>query len=307
MKTNSNIERLLEKGEFVVTSECGPPRGADAEAVRKKGGLLKDMVDGVNVTDNQTSVVRMSSLSSSVILKEMGFDPIWQMVCRDRNRIAIQSDILGAAALGINNLLCLSGDHQSFGDNPRAKNVYDIDSIQLIHTVKTLRDEGRFLGGDEVKGAPRLFIGAAENPFADPFEIRAMRLGKKVKAGADFIQTQVIYNVEKFAKWMEMVRERGLHTQVAILAGVTPLKSAGMAKYMKKNVPGMDVPDALIERISAIPKENQAEEGIKICVEMIKQLKEIEGVRGVHIMAIEWEEKVAEIVKAAGLSPRPKA
>jgi methylenetetrahydrofolate reductase (NADPH) len=305
VKTKSNIERVLEKGEFVVTSECGPPRGADAEAVRKKGKLLEDVVDGVNVTDNQTSVVRMSSLASSVILKEMGFDPIWQMVCRDRNRIAIQSDILGAAALGINNLLCLSGDHQSFGDNPKAKNVYDIDSIQLIHTVKTLRDEGRFLGGDEVKGAPSLFIGAAENPFADPFEIRAMRLGKKVKAGADFIQTQVIFNMEKFSRWMEMVRERGLHEQVAILAGITPLKSAGMAKYMKKNVPGMDVPDALIERISAVPKENQAAEGIKICVEMIKQVKEIKGVRGVHIMAIEWEEKVAEIVKAAGLSPRP--
>ncbi len=305
MKSKSNIERLLEKGEFVVTSECGPPRGADAEAVRKKGSLLKDVVDGVNVTDNQTSVVRMSSLSSSVILKDMGFDPIWQMVCRDRNRIAIQSDILGAAALGINNLLCLSGDHQSFGDNPKAKNVYDIDSIQLIQTVKMLRDEGKFLGGDEVKGAPALFIGAAENPFADPFEIRAMRLGKKVKAGADFIQTQCIFNMEKFAKWMEEVRERGLHEQVAILAGVTPMKSAGMAKYMKKNVPGMDVPDSLIERISAVPKENQAEEGVKICVEMIKQLKEIKGVRGVHIMAIEWEEKVAEIVKAAGLAPRP--
>ncbi len=307
MKTKSNIERLLEKGEFVVTSECGPPRGADAEAVRKKGSLLKDLVDGVNVTDNQTSVVRMSSLASSVILKEMGFDPIWQMVCRDRNRIAIQSDLLGAAALGINNVLCLSGDHQSFGDNPKAKNVYDIDSIQLIQTVKMLRDEGRFLSGEEVKGAPALFIGAAENPFADPFEIRAIRLGKKVKAGADFIQTQCIYNVEKFAKWMDMVRERGLHGQVAILAGVTPLKSAGMAKYMKKNVPGMDVPDSLIERLGAVPKENQAEEGIKICVEMIQQLRNIEGVRGVHIMAIEWEEKVAEIVKAAGLSPRPKA
>ena len=306
MKSKSNIERLLEKGEFVVTSECGPPRGSDADAVRKKGSLLKDLVDGVNVTDNQTSVVRMSSLASCIILKEMGFDPIWQMVCRDRNRIAIQSDILGAAALGINNLLCLSGDHQSFGDNPKAKNVYDIDSIQLIQTVKTLRDEGRFLSGDEVKGAPALFIGAAENPFADPFEFRAIRLGKKVKAGADFIQTQCIYNVEKFAKWMEEVRERGLHEQVAILAGVTPLKSAGMAKYMKKNVPGMDVPDSLIERLSAVPKEGQAEEGIKICVEMIQQFKEIEGVRGVHIMAIEWEEKVAEIVKAAGLSPRPQ-
>ena len=307
MKTKSNIERLLEKGEFVVTSECGPPRGADPEAIRKKGSLLKDVVDAVNVTDNQTSVVRMSSLSSCVILQEMGFDPVWQLVCRDRNRIAIQSDILGAAALGINNILCLSGDHQSFGDNPKAKNVFDIDSIQLIYTVRMLRDEGKFLGGDDVKGVPELFIGAAENPFADPFEIRAMRLGKKVKAGAEFIQTQCIYNVEKFDKWMEMVRDRGLHEKCAILAGVTPLKSAGMAKYMKNNVPGMDVPDSLIERIKGVPKEKQAEEGVKICVEMIQRLKEIPGVRGIHIMAIEWEQKVSEIAEAAGLLPRPRA
>jgi methylenetetrahydrofolate reductase (NADPH) len=305
VKTKSNIERLLEAGKFVVTSECGPPRGADPEVIRKKGELLKGVVDAVNVTDNQTSIVRMSSLASCLILKDMGFDPIWQVVCRDRNRIAIQSDILGAAALGINNILCLSGDHQSFGDHPKAKNVYDIDSIQLIHTVKTLRDDGKFLGGEELKGKPSLFIGAAENPFGDPFEIRAMRLGKKVKVGCDFIQTQGIYNLEKFTKWMEMVRDRGLHEKCAILAGVIPLKSAGMAKHMKKNVPGMDVPDSLIERLSAVPKEKQAEEGIKICVEMIQQLKEIKGVRGVHIMAIEWEQKVAEIAKAAELLPRP--
>jgi methylenetetrahydrofolate reductase (NADPH) len=304
VKTKSNIERLLEAGRFVVTSECGPPRGSDPEVIRKKGELLKGVVDAVNVTDNQTSIVRMSSLSSCLILKEMGFDPIWQVVCRDRNRIAIQSDILGAAALGINNILCLSGDHQSFGDHPKAKNVYDIDSIQLIHTVKTLRDDGKFLSGEEVKGKPNLFIGAAENPFGDPFEIRAMRLGKKVKAGCDFIQTQGIYNMEKFSKWMEMVRDRGLHEKCSILAGVIPLKSAGMAKHMKKNVPGMDVPDSLIERLSGVPKEKQAEEGVKICVEMIQQLKEIKGVRGVHIMAIEWEQKVAEIAKAAGLLPR---
>jgi methylenetetrahydrofolate reductase (NADPH) len=307
VKTKSNIERLLEKGAFVVTSECGPPRGADPEAIRKKGSLLKGVVDAVNVTDNQTSVVRMSSFSSCIILKEMGFDPILQMVCRDRNRIAIQSDILGAGALGINNILCLSGDHQSFGDHPKAKNVFDIDSIQLIHTVKMLRDEGKFLGGDDVKGKPALFIGAAENPFADPFEIRAIRLGKKVKAGCEFVQTQCIYNVEKFSKWMEMVRDRGLHERCAILAGVTPLKSAGMARHMKNNVPGMDVPDALIDRLKGVPKEKQAEEGLKICVEMIRQLKEIPGIRGIHIMAIEWEEKVAEIAKAAGLLPRPQA
>ena len=305
MKTKSNIERLLEQGKFIVTSECGPPRGADPEAIRKKGSLLKGVVDAVNVTDNQTSIVRMSSLASCLILKEMGFDPIWQIVCRDRNRIAIQSDILGAAALGINNVLCLSGDHQSFGDHPKAKNVYDIDSIQLIHTAKTLRDDGKFLSGEELKGKPNLFIGAAENPFGDPFEIRAMRLGKKVKAGCDFIQTQGIYNMEKFGKWMEMVRDRGLHDKCAILAGVIPLKSAGMANHMKKNVPGMDVPDSLIDRLKGVPKEKQAEEGIKICVEMIQQLKEIKGVRGVHIMAIEWEQKVAEIAKAAGLLPRP--
>jgi methylenetetrahydrofolate reductase (NADPH) len=307
MKTKSNIEKILESGGFVVTSECGPPRGADPEVIRKKGELLKGIVDAINVTDNQTSVVRMSSLASCVILKGMGFDPILQMVCRDRNRIAIQSDILGAAALGINNILCLSGDHQKFGDHPKAKNVFDIDSVQLINTVKTLREDGKFIGGDEVKGKPMLFIGAAENPFADPFEIRAARLGKKVKAGCQFIQTQCIYNMERFEQWMVMVRDRGLHEKCAILAGVTPFKSVGMARYMKNQVPGMDVPEAMIERMKAVPKEKQAEEGIKICVETIQRLKEVPGVRGVHIMAIEWEEKVSEIAKAAGLLPRPQS
>ena len=306
MKTKSNIERILESGGFVVTSECGPPRGADPEVIRKKGELLKGVVDAVNVTDNQTSVVRMSSLSSCVILKGMGFDPILQMVCRDRNRIAIQSDILGAAALGINNLLCLSGDHQKFGDHPKAKNVFDIDSVQLVYTARTMRDDGKFIGGEEVKGKPMLFIGAAENPFADPFEIRAARLGKKVKAGCQFIQTQCIYNVERFERWMGMVRDLGLHERCAILGGVTPFKSVGMARYMKNQVPGMDVPDAMIERMKGVPKEKQAEEGIKICVETIQRLKEMPGVRGIHIMAIEWEEKVSEIAKAAGLLPRPQ-
>jgi len=289
-----------------VTSECGPPRGADPEVIRKKGELLKGVVDAVNVTDNQTSVVRMSSLASCVILKGMGFDPILQMVCRDRNRIAIQSDILGAAALGINNILCLSGDHQKFGDHPKAKNVFDIDSVQLINTVRALREDGKFIGGEDVKGKPMLFIGAAENPFADPFEIRAARLGKKVKAGCQFIQTQCIYNLERFERWMGMVRDRGLHETCAILAGVTPFKSVGMARYMKNQVPGMDVPDTMIERMKGVPKEKQAEEGMKICVETIQRLREVPGVRGIHIMAIEWEEKVSEIAKAAGLLPRPQ-
>jgi methylenetetrahydrofolate reductase (NADPH) len=305
MTSNSNLEKILERGEFAVTSECGPPRGADPEVITKKGELLKGYVDAVNVTDNQTSVVRMSSFASCILLKNMGFDPILQMVCRDRNRIALQSDILGAAALGINNILCLSGDHQKFGDHAPAKNVFDIDSVQLIQTVKWMRDEGKFLSGDELKGVPKFFIGAAANPFADPFEIRVPRLAKKVAAGVQFIQSQCIYNLDKFEKWMAMVMDRGLHEKLHILAGVTPFKSVGMARYMKNMVPGMDVPDELIERLKGVEKEKQAEEGIKICVESIQRLRSIEGVHGVHIMAIEWEEKVPEIVKMAGLHPRP--
>jgi methylenetetrahydrofolate reductase (NADPH) len=306
MTTGSRLEKVLEKGQFAVTSECGPPRGADPDVIRAKGKLLKGVVDAANITDCQTSVVRMSSLASCLILKEMGFDPILQMVTRDRNRIAIQSDILGAAALGINNILCLSGDHQRFGDHPQAKNVYDIDSIQLIQTVKKMRDEGRFLNDEELTKPPQLFIGAAANPFADPFEIRALRLGKKAAAGVEFIQTQCIYNFERFEQWMRQVVDMGLHERVAILAGVTPLKSVGMGKYMKNLVPGMDVPDEVIERLRGVAKEQQAAEGIKICIESIQRLKEMEGVRGVHIMAIEWEEKVKEIAQGAGLLPRPK-
>ncbi len=306
MKSASRLEKVLESGQFAVTSECGPPRGADAEVIRKKGEILRDVVDAVNVTDNQTSVVRMSSVASCFILKGMGLDPVLQMVTRDRNRIAIQSDILGAAALGVNNILCLSGDHQVFGDHPKAKNVYDMDSIQLVHSVKTMRDEGKFIEGEEIKPPPKLFIGAACNPFADPFEIRVPRLAKKVAAGVDFIQTQCIYNLDKFEEWMKGVRDRGLHEKVYILAGVTPMKSVGMAKYMKNMVPGMDVPDEVIERLKGVDKEKRAEEGIKICIETIQRLKEIEGVSGVHIMAIEWEEKVEEIVKGAGLYPRPQ-
>jgi methylenetetrahydrofolate reductase (NADPH) len=306
MKTASRLEKVLASGAFAVTSECGPPRGSDPEVIRKKGEYLKGVVDAINVTDNQTSVVRMSSIASCVILREMGFDPIVQMTTRDRNRIALQSDILGAGALGMNNILCLSGDHQRFGDHPSAKNVYDIDSIQLIQTVHRMREEGKFINGQEIKVAPRFFIGAAENPFADPFEIRVPRLAKKAVAGVDFIQTQCIYNLEKFRLWMKGVVERGLHQKVKILAGVTPMKTVGMARYMKASVPGMDVPDAIIDRLKGAAKGKVGEEGIKICVETIQQLREIEGVAGVHIMAIEWEEKVKEIAEAAGLLPRPQ-
>jgi len=306
MTSNSRLEKILGQGEFAVTSECGPPRGASPDVIRKKGELLKDCVDAINITDNQTSVVRMSSFSACVILKQLGIDPVMQMVTRDRNRIAIQSDILGAAALGINNILCLSGDHQKFGDHEAAKNVYDLDSIHLIQTVKHMRDEGKFLGGDELEPPPRLFIGAASNPFADPFDFRVIRLAKKAAAGVQFIQTQCIFNIQRFKQFMQQVTDRGLHEKVHILGGVTPMKSVGMANYMKKMVPGMDVPDELITRIKGVEKEKRAEEGIKIAIETIQQLKEIEGVHGVHIMAIEWEEMVPRIAEEAGLLPRPQ-
>jgi methylenetetrahydrofolate reductase (NADPH) len=306
VKTPSKLERILASGQMAVTSECGPPRGSDPEAITKKAEMIKDHVDAINITDNQTSVTRMCSLASCIHLKLMGVEPVLQMVTRDRNRIALQSDILGAASFDIQNILCLSGDHQSFGDCAQGQNVHDLDSMQLIQTVRQMRDEGTFLGGDEIKRPPQMFVGAAANPFADPFEIRVPRLAKKVAAGVEFIQTQCIFNLDKFEEWMKGIRERGLHEKVAILAGLTPFKSAGMARFMKKKVPGMDVPDDVVKRMSDTPKEKQPEEGIKICIESIQRLKEVEGVRGFHIMAIEWEQKVPEIVEGGGLYPRPQ-
>jgi len=305
LHTSSKLEKILKAGHLAVTSECGPPRGSDLGVIEKKAHMIKDYVDAINITDNQTSVTRLCSLASCIKLRLLGLEAILQMVVRDRNRIALQSDILGAAAFDVNNILCLSGDHQKFGDNPQGQNVFDLDSMQLIQTVRHMRDEGKFLGGEEIQRPPRMFVGAAANPFADPFEIRVPRLAKKIAAGAEFIQTQCIYNLDKFENWLTQARDRGLHEKTFILAGVTPFKSAGMAKYMKNRVPGMDVPDEVVKRMSGVPKEKQPEEGINICVETIQRLKEVEGVKGFHIMAIEWEEKVPEIVKRSGLYPRP--
>jgi methylenetetrahydrofolate reductase (NADPH) len=307
VKTPSKLEKILAAGRLAVTSECGPPRGSDPETITKKAAMIKNHVDAINITDNQTSVTRLCSMAACIRLKLMGLEPVLQMVTRDRNRIALQSDVLGAASFDIHNILCLSGDHQSFGDCPQGQNVHDLDSMQLIQTVRRMRDEGKFLGGDDINRPPKMFVGAAANPFADPFEIRVPRLAKKIAAGAEFIQTQCIYNLEKFERWMQLARDRGLHEKVYILAGLTPLKSAGMARYMKNRVPGMDVPDEVVKRMSDTPKEKQAQEGIDICIESIQRLKEVEGVRGFHIMAIEWEEKVPEIVERAGLFPRPQA
>ncbi|TET12962.1 MAG: methylenetetrahydrofolate reductase [Dehalococcoidia bacterium] len=306
MKSKSKLEKIMESGHFAVTGELGPPASADAEIIKKKAKYLKGCVDAVNVTDGQTAVARMASWAACLLGKAEGLEPTVQMTCRDRNRIALQMDILGVAALGINNILCLTGDHQSFGNHPMAKGVYDLDSIQLIKMVKDMRDEKKFQCGDEIAVEPRLFIGAAANPFADPFEYRVSRLAKKAAAGADFIQTQIIYNVEKFAKWMEAVREKGLHEKVKILAGVAPIKSVGAARYMQTRIPGMDVPDAVVERLRGVPKEEVSREGIKLCVDIINQVREIKGVAGIHLMAIEWEEIVPEIVERVGLLPRPQ-
>lgn len=305
MENESRLRKVLSAGHFAVTAECGPPKGADPETIRNKGRILSGAVDSVNVTDNQTGVVRLSSLAACALLKQEGLDPVLQMVTRDRNRIALQSDILGASALGIRNILCLSGDHQSFGNQPQALSVFDLDSIQLIQTVRRMRDHAQVIGGDPLTRPPDLFVGAAANPFADPFFYRVIRLAKKVKAGAEFIQTQCIYNLTRFKEWMTQVRDRGLDRQVYILGGITPLKSAKMAEYMKAQVAGMDIPEELIRRMKSVPAKEQRQEGLKISVETVQTLKELEGVHGVHIMAIEWEEAVPQIVEKAGLLPRP--
>ncbi len=305
MKSGSRLEKLLQAGHFVVTAECGPPAGADGDFMRKRAGHLKECVDAANVTDNQTAVVRMSSWAGSLILIQEGIEPIYQMVTRDRNRLAMQSDIMGAHALGIRNMLCLSGDHQYVGDHPNAKNVFDIDSMQLIYMVKKMREEGQCLNGKALQVAPRMFVGAACNPFAEPFDFRVRRLAKKVSAGVDFIQTQCVLNIKRFREFMKQAVDMGLHEKCYILAGISPLKSLGMARYMAKHVPGMDVPEAILKRLEDAGKGKAAEEGIRLTVEHIQQVREIEGVAGVHIMAIEWEERVPEITKKAGLLPRP--
>jgi methylenetetrahydrofolate reductase (NADPH) len=322
----SNLERILKAGHFGVTSELGPPQSADGSVIREKAGLLRGYCDAVNLTDNQTAIVRMSSIGAGAIVVSEGLEPVIQMTCRDRNRLAIQSDLLGAYALGMRNLLCLTGDHQTFGNHPTAKNVFDIDSLQLVRMVTDMRDDCVFQCGDAFKGQePRFFVGAAAAPFADPIDFRPYRLAKKVQAGANFIQTQLVYDVPAFQRYMEKVRELGVHEKTYILAGVGPLKSPGMARYMKNNVPGILVSDEIIDRMNdagkpwagkskdeLTPDDKRArskawkDTGIQICIELIEQLREIEGVAGVHIMAIEWESAVKPIVEGAGLYPRPE-
>jgi len=304
MKSGSKLERLLVAGEFVVCGELGPPQHADPEAVRKKCKNFAGFVDAVNLTDNQSAIVRMSSVASAIITLLEGLEPVIQMTCRDRNRIAIQSDILGAAAFGIKNILCLSGDHMSTGNHPQAKPVFDMDAISLISMIKAMRDDKVFQCGEEIKVEPRVFIGGAANPFAEPFEWRTIRLAKKIKAGADFIQTQAVFDIQRFEEFMKAVRERELHKQVHIIAGVLPARSAKALGYMKDEVPGMRVPEEFLKRMEAA--EDPKEEGVNICAELIGQIRDIEGVAGVHIMPVMWESIMPTLVERAGLLPRPE-
>ncbi|MBI2843015.1 MAG: methylenetetrahydrofolate reductase [Armatimonadetes bacterium] len=308
MKSGSNLEKLLRAGHFVVCGEMGPPQAADSASILKKCGYFKGYVDAVNLTDNQTAIVRMSSVMSSYFALQGGVEPIMQMTCRDRNRLAMQSDILGAYAAGIRNILCLTGDYQTFGNHPDARGVFDLDSTQLVQMVKKMRDEKKFLCGDEMKQEPRMFIGAAANPFAEPFEFRVMNLAKKIEAGADFIQTQPVFDIPRFEKWMNAVREEGLEKEVHIIAGVMPVRSVKALLYMKDSVPGMSIADEYINRLEQIKdKEAAMEEGVKIAVEIMTRLKETPGVAGVHIMPVMWESVTPRLVEEAGLLPRPVA
>ncbi len=300
----SLLEKKLQAGHFVVCSELGPPIGANVEFVKKKARKLVGYVDGVNVTDNQTAIVRMSSIVAAHFAREEGLEMIIQATTRDRNRIGLQSDILGASSLGLNNVLCLTGDHQSFGMDPGSKNVFDLDSVQLIRAVHDMVNEGVLLNGKTMKVPPRMFIGAAANPFGDPFALQMLKVEKKLEAGARFIQTQAIYNLEKFEYWMEEVRKRGIHERAYIMAGILPAKSIKALRMMKTDVAGMDVPDELIERMEKC--EDPEEEGVRVALEIIERVRKIEGVKGIHLMPVGWEKITPEIIEKAGLYPRPE-
>lgn len=303
MKAGSNLEKVLEDGKFAVTAEIGPPQSANPEPLVHHAKMLKGYAEAFNLTDNQTAVVRLSSIAAAAIIMKEGVEPVIQMTCRDRNRIALQSDLLGASAIGVRNVLCLTGDHQTFGNEKCAKSVFDFDSISELYTFDKLRTEGLQSGGNKITDLPKVYLGCAENPFATPYEFRGMRLAKKVSAGADFVQTQAIFDMDMFETWMDEVRSRGLDKKTHILAGVIPMKTAGAARYMKNKVPGMIVPNSIIDRMkrASDPKE----EGIELCVEQIETLKNMKGVHGVHIMAVMWEEIVPRIVEMAGLLQRP--
>ena len=297
--SGSGLERVLRQGHFAVTAELNPPDSADPADVFEAARPLVGVADAINATDASGAHCHMSSIGICALLTGAGYGTIYQISCRDRNRIAIQGDVLGAAAMGVGNVLCLTGDGVGVGDQPGARAVFDFDSLSLLRTVRTMRDEGMFLSGRRITRPPRMFIGAAENPCIEPLDWRPERLAKKVEAGADFIQTNYIFDVPVFENFMARVRDLGLEGRVFILAGVGPLASARAARWMRSNVPGIHIPDAVIERIEKAAKP--AEEGKRLCIELIQQIREIRGVAGIHVMAYRREHQVSEIIAESGV------
>ncbi len=304
MTSGSTLEKVLRSGRFAITSELNPPDSADPEEVYRAALVLAGFCDAINVVDASGANCHMSSVSISALLTKVGYEPVYQISGRDRNRIAIQGDLLGAVALGVRNLLCITGDDVSAGDQPDAKPVFDLDSIQLLRTARMMRDERVFLSGRKITSALPLFLGAASNPFVPPYDWRPQRLAKKIAAGAQFIQTQYCFDVKRFKEYMQQVRNLGLHEQVYILVGVGPLRSYRAAEFMRTRVPGVVIPDEIVDRLKKTPKERQQDEGKEICKEIIAEVRDIEGVSGVHIMAYRQEELVAEIVRETGLLRR---
>jgi methylenetetrahydrofolate reductase (NADPH) len=304
-EARSRLHRLLLDGEFVVTAELATTDSADPGSVTVLADALREHVDAVNCTDNSAAHPHVSATAAAHLLLDAGVEPIVQFACRDRNRLALQSDVLGAAALGARNVVLMTGDDVSAGDHPEAKPIYDIDAIHALRIVRTMRDEATYLSGRKLTHPPSLFIGAVENPFAPPLEFRPMRMGKKVEAGAEFIQTQICFNVDKLRLFMARAGDLGLLEHVWVLAGVFVPKTARGMWYLRDFVPGIDVPDDVVARMDGTPAERQAEEGLAMALEIVEQVRAIPGISGMHLMAIRNEEAILRVVEGAGLLPRP--
>jgi methylenetetrahydrofolate reductase (NADPH) len=301
----SGLHRLLLAGQFVVTAELQATDSADPASVLEQAELLRGSVDAVNCTDNSAAHPHIAPLAAAHLLAEVGMEPIMQLACRDRNRLGLQADLLGAAALGVRNVMCMTGDDVTAGDHPEAKPIYDIDAIHLIRIARIMRDEGMYLSGRPLTEAPRFLIGAVENPFAPPLEFRPMRLGKKIEAGAEFVQTQICFNVEKLRLFMARAGDLGLLDHVWVLAGVFVPRSARAVRYLRDQVPGIDVPEAVLERMESAAPEQQWDEGVHIALEIVDEVRQIPGVRGVHLMSIKNEAAIVRVIEESGLLPRP--
>lgn len=301
----SNLEALLRAGEFVVTSELQTTDSADPASVTELADMLRRSVDAVNCTDNSAAHPHLSAVAAAHLLADRGVEPVVQFACRDHNRLGLQSDLLGAAALGARNIVCMTGDDVTAGDHPEAKPVYDLDSTHLLRVARVMRDGGTYVSGRALSTPPSFFIGAVENPFAPPVDFRPMRLGKKIEAGAEFIQTQICFNLDKLRLFMSRCAELGLLDHVWVLAGVFVPNSAAGVRYLRDQVPGLDVPEDVIERIASVPPEAQKEEGIRIALGIVEAVREIPGISGIHVMTINHEEAIPRVVEGAGLLPRP--